>query len=406
MTGGLRTAPAPLWLGAAPEHRHDVTIVPALAVPLADGTTALIGGRTGLLARAATDGSRVVLSFLRSTNQNNFERDLVAPFFTHLALAALGDDEQPTRAIVLRQKKTEPPARNRDCCVPSARPPRAPISGSWRPSFCATSTPIFSLARGSSTGRRTPARTKHPASAIRSCFSATTTGPTSSPITGPSPARRIIPCLPRISPPRPSRAASACSFRSRRPRRRSRQRRRRERRGDGPLPDPRRAGAHPPPPLGRHRGLGRHREDVPHRASGGRSAGPRGGEPRGDVGRDVHRSRGHRAPPPRPGVDPEGPDGRLFPSADLSRSVVVDRRQRPAASGRRGARPRRGADLYHPCLLPARADRAGVRQRPPPYPTGRREPRRIRRFVRRGVAPAPGARSRPRALPRGVPGAG
>ena len=109
LTGGLLRAPAPLWLGAAPEHRRDATIVPAPAVPLADGSIMTIGGRTGLVAAAASDGSRVVISLLRSTNQKNLERDLLAPFFTHLALTVLDDDPRPTRAIVVRPGKDGSP---------------------------------------------------------------------------------------------------------------------------------------------------------------------------------------------------------------------------------------------------------------------------------------------------------
>ena len=110
-TGGLLTAPAPIWLGAAPEHRRDVVIRPALAVPFAEGASIAIGGRTELHARA-TDESRVVLSLASSTSQDKLERDLLGPFLTHLALAALGDDgaSRPTRAIVVRPEKDGTPS--------------------------------------------------------------------------------------------------------------------------------------------------------------------------------------------------------------------------------------------------------------------------------------------------------
>ncbi len=103
-TGGLLSPPAPLWLGVAPEHRRDVVLRAPLAVPLADGSLVTITGRTALCGRAA-DESRVVLSLHASTSQDKLERDLLGPFFTHLALAALGDGERPTRAIIVRPGK-------------------------------------------------------------------------------------------------------------------------------------------------------------------------------------------------------------------------------------------------------------------------------------------------------------
>ncbi len=110
-TGGLLTAPAPLWLGGAPEHRRDVVIRPALAVPLADGASVSVSGRTELCARAV-DESRLVLSLASSTSQDKLERDLLGPFLTHLALAALGDigGSGPTRAIVIRPEKDGTPS--------------------------------------------------------------------------------------------------------------------------------------------------------------------------------------------------------------------------------------------------------------------------------------------------------
>jgi hypothetical protein len=110
-TGGLLSAPAPLWLGAAPEHRRDVVIRPALAVPFAEGASIALGGRTELLARAA-DESRIVLSLASSTSQDKLERDLLGPFLTHLALAALEAEgaSRTTRAIVIRPEKDGTPS--------------------------------------------------------------------------------------------------------------------------------------------------------------------------------------------------------------------------------------------------------------------------------------------------------
>jgi len=110
-TGGLLAPPAPIWLGAAPEHRRDVMIRPAPVVPLTDGASVTIGGRTELCARAA-DESRVVLSLFASTSQDKLERDLLGPFLTHLALAALGDTvgSRPTLATIVRPDKDGTPS--------------------------------------------------------------------------------------------------------------------------------------------------------------------------------------------------------------------------------------------------------------------------------------------------------
>ncbi|HSY39475.1 MAG TPA: hypothetical protein VLA79_08100, partial [Polyangia bacterium] len=76
-----------------------------------EAATIAIGGRTELHARAA-DESRVVLSLASSTSQDKLERDLLGPFLTHLALAALGDDgaSRPTRAVVIRPEKDGTPS--------------------------------------------------------------------------------------------------------------------------------------------------------------------------------------------------------------------------------------------------------------------------------------------------------
>jgi hypothetical protein len=94
--------PAPIWLGAAPEHRRDAVIRSPLDLPRADGTTVLVGGRTELVVPASGDGPRVVLVLHRSTSQDKLDRDFLGPFFTHLALAVLEDDDRPTRALVVR----------------------------------------------------------------------------------------------------------------------------------------------------------------------------------------------------------------------------------------------------------------------------------------------------------------
>lgn len=98
--GPLPVPPERLWLGSAPEHRRDAAIVPPITLSLADGTTIALGGRSDLCARAR-DESRLILTFVGSTTRDYVERDLLSPFFTHLALAATGDG-RPTRALVVR----------------------------------------------------------------------------------------------------------------------------------------------------------------------------------------------------------------------------------------------------------------------------------------------------------------
>ena len=101
--GRLPVPPEPLWLGAAPEHRQDVALAPPITLALgegADGGVVALGGRTELCARGADD-ARLVLMLASSPYRDYVERDLLGPFFTHLALAALGDG-RPTRALVVR----------------------------------------------------------------------------------------------------------------------------------------------------------------------------------------------------------------------------------------------------------------------------------------------------------------
>jgi exodeoxyribonuclease V gamma subunit len=107
--GGDFAAPAALWLGAAPEHRPDLAPLPAIDLPLADGATLALGGRTELCAETAA-GGRAVIALIASTGVD-LERDLLRPFFTHLALAARGqaDDSRGSRAILIRREKDGTP---------------------------------------------------------------------------------------------------------------------------------------------------------------------------------------------------------------------------------------------------------------------------------------------------------
>jgi exodeoxyribonuclease V gamma subunit len=105
------TAPAALWLGAAPEHRPDLAPLPAIDLRLANGATLALGGRTELCAETA-DGGRAVIALIASTGFD-LERDLLRPFFTHLALAARDPgqvgDSRPSRAILIRPEKDGTP---------------------------------------------------------------------------------------------------------------------------------------------------------------------------------------------------------------------------------------------------------------------------------------------------------
>ena len=66
-TGGLLSPPAPVWLGAAPEHRRDVVLRPPLAVPLSDGSSGDAQRDAPRSAARAADESRVVLSLHASS---------------------------------------------------------------------------------------------------------------------------------------------------------------------------------------------------------------------------------------------------------------------------------------------------------------------------------------------------
>ena len=104
--------PAPLWLGAAPEHRRDVTLVPPLALALPDGASIGVGGRTELVTRGPDD-VRLVLSLIGSTSRDYVERELLGPFITHLALSAAGDGDQPGIALIVRPGEDGEPRSER-----------------------------------------------------------------------------------------------------------------------------------------------------------------------------------------------------------------------------------------------------------------------------------------------------
>jgi exodeoxyribonuclease V gamma subunit len=87
--GGLPSGLARLWFGAAPEHRRDVQVVPAvpLSVPLPDGPRAVsLHGQTEALARV--DGDERMAVILMTGIRQYPERDRLGAWLTHLALAA------------------------------------------------------------------------------------------------------------------------------------------------------------------------------------------------------------------------------------------------------------------------------------------------------------------------------
>ena len=87
--GRLPASLGRIWFGAAPEHRRDISIVPAipLAVPLPDGSRAVaLQGATEALA--LVDGGDRMAVILTTGTRQYLERDRLGAWLTHLALAA------------------------------------------------------------------------------------------------------------------------------------------------------------------------------------------------------------------------------------------------------------------------------------------------------------------------------
>ena len=150
-------------------------------------------------------------------------------------------------------------------------------------------------------------------------------------------------------------------------------------------PDPARS-------IGRHRGLGRDGQDVPHRAPGRRSVGPRRRPPRRDAGRDVHRAGGLRAAAPH-----QRAHQKVATTGETRRPTgtsvwTIDDEARARDSARPPRAPSTARHLDDPRLLPAGAHRAGLRGRAPAGPAERREPGGVRGRLRRGAAPGAGGR--------------
>jgi exodeoxyribonuclease V gamma subunit len=129
LPGGL----APIWYGAAPEHRPDVRIDPPLAVsvPSPDGVRPItLLGQTEPLA--IVDGTRLAITLVGNRHRDDSaDRDRLRAWLTHLALSASGlAADQPLRSLVIAGEATGDAARVRavDLAPLSAAEARATLS--------------------------------------------------------------------------------------------------------------------------------------------------------------------------------------------------------------------------------------------------------------------------------------
>jgi exodeoxyribonuclease V gamma subunit len=112
--GVLPTGLAPIWYGAAPEHRRDIQLAPALRldVALPDGPRAIaLHGQSEPLA--LVDGRRVAITLVGSRRRDYVERDRLRAWLTHLAVAASGAGDEAVRpfgVIVLAGDRDGEPA--------------------------------------------------------------------------------------------------------------------------------------------------------------------------------------------------------------------------------------------------------------------------------------------------------
>jgi hypothetical protein len=112
LKGILPTGLAPIWYGAAPEHRRDLEIAPAiqLTVPLPDGprTVALHGQSEPL---TLVDGDRMAVTLKGSSRRDYPDRDRLRAWLTRLALAASGGGaDRPFANVVLSGDRGGAPA--------------------------------------------------------------------------------------------------------------------------------------------------------------------------------------------------------------------------------------------------------------------------------------------------------
>ncbi|HEY7373505.1 MAG TPA: exodeoxyribonuclease V subunit gamma [Polyangia bacterium] len=120
--GRLPTGLARIWYGAAPEHRRDVAIDPAipLSVALPDGPRAVtLTGQTEALA--GLEGERVAVTLVVG-NRQYAERDRLGAWLTQLALAASGvGTERPMGSLALAASSDgEPATRGQGIFLPIA----------------------------------------------------------------------------------------------------------------------------------------------------------------------------------------------------------------------------------------------------------------------------------------------
>jgi exodeoxyribonuclease V gamma subunit len=117
---GIPNELAPLWLASAPEHLRDPRLVPPIVVALANGQDVPIGGRTDLIADAIGSGTTaaLIVSLIGSPRIDYIERDWLRPFFTHVALAAMGD-EASHPAVLIRPMEADRTPRLDRCTFPA-----------------------------------------------------------------------------------------------------------------------------------------------------------------------------------------------------------------------------------------------------------------------------------------------
>jgi hypothetical protein len=121
----LPTGLASIWYGAAPEHRQDIAIAPAipLSVALPDGTrTMSLQGQSELLTQV--DGASIAVTLMIANSRDSYpERDHLRAWLTHLARAAsgTGGDRALTSLVLAGDREGEPAKAHRTVFPPLSR---------------------------------------------------------------------------------------------------------------------------------------------------------------------------------------------------------------------------------------------------------------------------------------------
>ena len=193
-TGGLLAAPAPIWLGAAPEHRRDVAIRPALPSRLADGHLDRRSADARSSAPVPTDeiARRALAGSARRARTSSSGICWPVPHPPRAGRAGRRRRGAPDpRASSIRPEKDGTPSRRgapllrRSPATDGARlPGRAGLRAAARRARL-----LSPLRGGLLPGRTTRTKARRSGCASRSCSCATTTGPASPRITGRSPIR-------------------------------------------------------------------------------------------------------------------------------------------------------------------------------------------------------------------------